>query len=31
MDLRLAQVVKRPMITVAASIAKSILPERKLF
>jgi len=31
MDLRMAQVVNRPMITVAASIAKSILPERKLF
>ncbi len=31
MDLRLVQVVNRPMITVAASIAKSILPQRKLF
>ena len=31
MNLRLAQVVNRPMITVAASIAKSVLPERKLF
>jgi acetamidase/formamidase len=31
MDLRLAQVVNRPMITVAASIAKDVLPERKLF
>jgi acetamidase/formamidase len=31
MDLRLAQVVNRPMITVAASIPKHILPERKLF
>jgi acetamidase/formamidase len=31
MDLRLAQVVNRPMITVAASIAKSILPQRTLF
>ena len=31
MDLRLSQVVNRPMITVTASIAKSILPERKLF
>jgi acetamidase/formamidase len=31
MDLRMAQVVNRPMITVAASIAKSILPNRRLF
>ena len=31
MDLRLSQVVNRPMITVSASIAKSILPERKFF
>jgi len=31
MDLRLAQVVNRPMITVAASISKAILPARKLF
>ncbi len=31
MDLRLAQVVNRPMITVAASIAKSVLPKRNLF
>jgi acetamidase/formamidase len=31
MDLRLAQVVNRPMITVAASISKDILPARKLF
>jgi acetamidase/formamidase len=31
MDLRLAQVVNRPMITVAASIAKHTLPERQLF
>lgn len=31
MDLRLAQVVNRPMITVAASIPKHILPARKLF
>jgi acetamidase/formamidase len=31
MDLRLAQVVNRPMITVAASIAKRVLPERRLF
>ena len=31
MDLRLAQVVNRPMITVAASIPKHILPERRLF
>ena len=31
MDLRFAQVVNRPMITVAASIPKHILPSRKLF
>jgi acetamidase/formamidase len=31
MDLRLAQVVNRPMITVAASIPKHILPTRLLF
>jgi acetamidase/formamidase len=31
MDLRLAQVVNRPMVTVAASIPKHILPERRLF
>lgn len=31
MDLRLAQVVNRPMITVAASIPKHILPARRLF
>jgi acetamidase/formamidase len=31
MDLRFSQVVNRPMVTVSASIAKSILPERKLF
>ena len=31
MDLKLAQVVNRPMITVAASIAKSVLPEQRLF
>ncbi len=31
MDLRLAQVVNRPMITVAASIPKHILPARQLF
>jgi acetamidase/formamidase len=31
MDLRLAQVVNRPMTTVAASIGKSILPVRKLY
>jgi acetamidase/formamidase len=31
MDLRLAQVVNRPMITVAAAISKSVLPGRKLF
>jgi acetamidase/formamidase len=29
MDLRLAQVVNRPMITVAASISKDILPRTK--
>jgi acetamidase/formamidase len=31
MDLKMAQVVNRPMITVTASIAKSVLPERRLF
>jgi acetamidase/formamidase len=31
MDLRLAQVVNRPMTTVAASIPKHILPGRRLF
>lgn len=31
MDLRLSQVVNRPMITVSAAISKSILPERRLF
>ena len=31
MDLKLSQVVNRPMTTVSASIAKSILPDRKLF
>lgn len=31
MDLRLAQVVNRPMVTVAASIGKSILQGRRLF
>ena len=31
MNLSMSQVVNRPMITVSASIAKSILPERKLF
>jgi acetamidase/formamidase len=31
MDLKLSQVVNRPMNTVSASIAKSILPTRKLF
>jgi acetamidase/formamidase len=31
MDLRLAQVVNRPMTTVAASIGKSILPARRLY
>ena len=30
-DLKLSQVVNRPMITVSASIGKSILPERRLF
>jgi acetamidase/formamidase len=31
MDLRLAQVVNRPMVTVAASVGKSLLPGRRLF
>jgi acetamidase/formamidase len=31
MDLKLSQVVNRPITTVSASIAKRILPERKLF
>jgi acetamidase/formamidase len=31
MDLRLSQVVNEPMITVAAAIAKDLLPERSLF
>ena len=31
MHLRISQVVNEPMITVSASIAKSILPERVLF
>jgi acetamidase/formamidase len=31
MDLRLAQVVNRPMTTIAASIGKSILPGRRLY
>ena len=31
MHLRLSQVVNEPMITVSASIAKHILPERRLF
>jgi acetamidase/formamidase len=31
MDLRLSQVVNRPMITVAAVISKSVLPPRRLF
>ena len=31
MKLRLSQVVNRPMVTVSAAIAKSILPERSLF
>ena len=31
MKLRLSQVVNRPMVTVCAAIAKSILPTRRLF
>lgn len=31
MDLHLSQVVNEPMITVAAAIAKDVLPERSLF
>ncbi len=31
MKLRLSQVVNRPQVTVSAGIAKSILPERRLF
>ena len=31
MNLQLSQVVNEPMTTVAASIAKSILPPRQLF
>ena len=31
MRLRLSQVVNRPMVTVSAAIAKSVLPERRLF
>ncbi|RXH57822.1 Acetamidase/formamidase family protein [Granulicella sibirica] len=31
MKLRLSQVVNRPMVTVSAAIAKSVLPERRLF
>jgi acetamidase/formamidase len=31
MSLKLSQVVNRPIITVAASIPKSVLPDRKLF
>jgi acetamidase/formamidase len=31
MKLRLSQVVNRPMVTVSAAIAKSILPGRRLF
>jgi acetamidase/formamidase len=31
MNLRLSQVVNRPMITVSAGIAKSVLPARQLF
>ncbi len=31
MNLRFSQVVNRPMVTVSAGIAKSVLPERKLF
>jgi len=30
-NLRFSQVVNRPMITVSAAIAKSILPARRLF
>ncbi len=31
MHLHLSQVVNEPMITVSASIAKSVLPQRALF
>ena len=31
MNLRLSQVVNEPMITVAAAIAKDVLPARSLF
>lgn len=31
MKMRFSQVVNRPMVTVSAAIAKSILPERRLF
>jgi acetamidase/formamidase len=31
MNLKMAQVVNRPMITIAASIASNVLPERRLF
>jgi len=31
MNLRFSQVVNRPMVTVSAGIAKSVLPERRLF
>jgi acetamidase/formamidase len=31
MDLRLSQVVNRPMVTVSAAIPKSVLPPRRLF
>jgi acetamidase/formamidase len=31
MKLRLSQVVNRPMVTVSAAIAKSVLPERRLY
>jgi acetamidase/formamidase len=31
MDLRLSQVVNRPVVTVSASVPKSTLPERRLF
>jgi acetamidase/formamidase len=31
MKLQISQVVNEPLITVSAAIAKSILPERKLF
>jgi acetamidase/formamidase len=31
MKLQISQVVNEPMVTVAAALAKSILPPRKLF